>query len=167
MSTEYPIIPMHPDEVPFQLVIPYVDLPQRPKSFYGTPEYKTPMPDKVHPKGSPRNTTYLGSVEWAYSPASSRFDSYYLNPRGEYWLLWIGFHDENTWDWKWKWDLYAYCKKQGVDEKTAAIYLLLDAWASERKDYDLSHYFLIDEAGLLSVAEISEIARRVWWRDLI
>jgi hypothetical protein len=75
------------------------------------------MPINIRPKGSPRNTQYLGSVEWADSPNHTRFDSYYLNPRGAYWLLWIGYQDENTWNWKWTWNLYAYCKKRGYVEK--------------------------------------------------
>ena len=166
MRTQYPKIPMSTDEVPLQMVYPYVDLPPRPKLFKGIRDTQEPMPENVRPKGSPRNTLYLGSVEWADSPMHTRFDSYYLNPRGSYWLLWIGYQDENTWNWKWTWHLYAYCKKLGVDEKTAATYLLLDAWTSERDECSLDHYFLIDEEGMLSIGDITEIARRVWWRKL-
>ena len=95
---------------------------------------------------------------------NSRFDSYYLNPRGPYWLLWIRWLDDN-WDHAWKWALYAYCPKKGIDEKTAAIFLLQDAWKAEAKEYDLDHYFMIDDTGLLSVEDISEIARVVWPDD--
>ena len=166
MSTRYSLIPRSAEEVPLQMVYPYVDLPPRPSSLKMVRNAFEPMPINIRPKGSPRNTQYLGSVEWADSPNHTRFDSYYLNPRGAYWLLWIGYQDENTWNWKWTWNLYAYCKKKGIDEKTAATYLLMDAWASERDTNDLDKYFLIDEEGMLSIGEITEIARRVWWREL-
>ena len=166
MTTHYPKIPLSADEVPLQMVYPYVDLPPRPKALKVMNNIYSPMLDKHHPKGSPRKTIYLGSVEWADSPNHSRFDSYYLNPRGKYWLLWIGYQDENTWNWRWTWSLYAYCQKKGIDEKTAASYLLLEAWDSERKNSSLDHPFLIDEEGMLSISAITEIARRVWWREL-
>jgi len=49
-----------------------------------------------------------------------------------------------------------------VDAKTAAVYLLLDAWTAEADRGAIGHYHFIDCDGLLSVSEISEIARRVW-----
>ena len=160
--TRDPKIPRTPGEVPQQRLIPLVSLSQRPPSFHGKCDFIDPMPDEVRPKGSPRNTTYLGSVEWAWSPGNSRFDSYYLNPRGKFWLLWIRWQSDNDWNQSWKWALYAYSVKKRADEKTAAIFLLQDAWKAEAKEQGLDHYFLIDEPGLLSVAEFSEIARKVW-----
>lgn len=157
-----PKIPMTPDEVPQQRLVSVVSLPERPPLFDGKCDYFDAMPDEARPKGSPRNTTYLGSVEWAWGPGNSRFDSYYLNPRGKYWLLWIRWQDDNDWNKAWKWTLYAYSPKQGADDKTAAIFLLQDAWMAEAKSYDLDHYFLIDDPGLLSVAEFTGIARQVW-----
>jgi len=120
------------------------------------------MPDKVRPKGTPRNTTYLGSVEWTFGPGNSRFDSYYLNPRRRYWLLWIRWQSDNGSHHSWDWILYAYVPKKRADEKTAAIFLLQDAWMAEAKEHSLDHYFLIDEPGLLSVAEFAGIARKAW-----
>jgi hypothetical protein len=157
-----PKIPMIPDEVPQQRLRLVVELPERSPKFHGICDFVESMPDDIRPKGSPRNTQYIGSVEWADSPMYTRFDSYYLNPRRSYWLLWIQRQDENDWDQSWKWTLYAYAKKKGVDEKVAATYLLMDAWYAEKESSDLDHYFLLDESGLLSVAEISEIARQVW-----
>lgn len=156
-----PKIPMLPGDVPRQRIRLVVDLPPRPKSFRGFCDLIDPMPETSRPKGSPRNTEYLGSVEWASSPMNSRFDSYYLNPRGRYWLLWIRWQDD---DWKqgWQWTLYAYGSKKGVDAKSAGVYLLTDAWKAERDSSQLDRYLLIDEAGSLSVEEISEIARNVW-----
>ena len=153
---------MTPEEVPQQRLVPVVSLPQRPPSFRGICDFINPMPDAVRPKGSPRKTTYLGSAEWAWAPGNSRFDSYYLNPRGKYWLLWIRWQNDDDWNQSWIWALYAYGPKKGVDEKTAAIFLLLDAWMAEAKEQGLNRYFLIDDPGLLSIAEFAEIARNVW-----
>jgi len=136
-------------------------LPPRPKSFKGICNIYDPMPENVRPKGSPRNTGFVCSTEWMWGPCNNRCDKYYLNPRGPYWLLWIGEHDGN-WNTKWEWILYAYAKKKGVDAKTAAVYLLLDAWTAEADRGAIGHYHFIDCDGLLSVSEISEIARRVW-----
>lgn len=160
--TRNPKIPMTPGEVPQQRLVPVVLLPQRPPSFLGKCDFIESMPDEIRPKGSPRKTTYLGSVEWAWGPGNSRFDSYYLNPRGKYWLLWIRWQDDNDWNQSWQWTLYAYSLKKRADEKAAAIFLLQDAWMAETKAYDLDHYFLIDDPGLLSVAEFARIARKVW-----
>ncbi|MGZ8188623.1 MAG: hypothetical protein ACXWTN_07665 [Methylosarcina sp.] len=157
-----PKIPMRPEDVPQQRLYSAVELPPRPESFHGVIDWMERMPDKVRPKGSPRKTTYLGSVEWASSARETRFDSYYLNPRGSYWLLWNRWQDDNDWKMVWRWTLYAYGKKKGVAAKTAALYLLLDAWKKEKEKSDLEHYFLIDEPGFLSIAEISEIGRQVW-----
>jgi hypothetical protein len=120
------------------------------------------MPEETRPKGLPRRLEYVGSVEWASGPRHSRFDSYYLNPRGKYWLLWIYSQDENSWNMAWRWTLYAYGLKKGVDAKSAAIYLLLDAWQAERDELDLHQFFLVDEAGLLSVAEFLALGNSVW-----
>ena len=62
----------------------------------------------------------------------------------------------------WRWEPYAYAPKSNVGEKLAAIYLLLDAWTAEASNTSLGHYHWIDVPDLLSVAEISEIARNVW-----
>jgi hypothetical protein len=159
-----PKIPMRPEDVPQQRLYSAVELPSRPESFHGVIDWMEPMPNKARPKGSPRKTTYLGSVEWATSVRETRFDSYYLNPRGSYWLLWIRWQDDNDWKMVWRWTLYAYGKQKDVAAKTAAIYLLLDAWKKEKERSDLEHYFLIDEPGFLSIAEISEIGRQVWPR---
>jgi hypothetical protein len=157
-----PRIPMTPEEVPQQRLSLVVDLPARPPQFQGYCEYVNPMPGNVAPKGSPRKLTYIGSVEWATSPRDCRLDSYYLNPRGSYWLLWNWYQDENDWDFAYRWVLYGYARKVGADARTAATYLLLDAWKSERDSLDLGPYFLIDEACLLSVSEIKEIGSAVW-----
>lgn len=159
---EHPVIPMLPEEVPQQRITLVVDIPERPDGFAGYCDYVDPMPDGVSPKGSPRNVTYLGSVEWAGSPRFSRFDSYYLGRRGPYWLLWNYWLDENDWKECRQWTLYGYAAHGSAPIEAVAANLLLDTWAAERDRLDLGHFFLIDEPGLLSIDLFSAIARRVW-----
>ena len=67
-----PKIPMRPEDVPQQRVHLVVALPPRPPSFNVKCDFNHPMPDDVRPKGSPRKTTYLGSVEWAWGGATTQ-----------------------------------------------------------------------------------------------
>ncbi|WP_458525599.1 hypothetical protein [Onishia taeanensis] len=157
-----PRIPMTPDEIPTQRVSLVVDFPPRPPGFAGQCDFLNAMPDDLRPKGSPRNTRYLGAVEWAWSPYHTRLDAYYLNPRRRHWLLWIYSPESDDWEPRWHWCLYGYSPKRGVDEKTAAVYLLLDAWREEAVANQLNHYTLLDEAGFLSRDEIAQIASVVW-----
>jgi hypothetical protein len=153
---------MTPQDVPQQRLNLVVGLPARPPHFQGYCNFVDTIPSNIAPKGSPRKLEYIGSVEWASGPRDCRFDSYYLNPRGSYWLLWNLYQDDNDWNSSSRWVLYGYARKEGADAKTAASYLLLDAWKSERESLNLRRYYLIDEAGLLSVADIKEIGRTVW-----
>ena len=157
-----PKTPMIPEDIPNQNISSDCKLVPRPNSFHGKCNFLDPMDEKVHPTGSPRNVDYLGAVEWAWGPSNNRFDSYYLNPRGRYWLLWLRWLDENEWEPKWRWTFYAYGPKKGVDAKAAATYLLMDAWKAEKENSSLDHFFLIDEEGSMSASELLEIARIVW-----
>lgn len=160
--TKRPSIPMRPEDVPQQRIHLVVPLPPRPPSFQGYCDYFNRMPDDFRPKGTPRKTSYLCTVEWAWSPAHNRINSYYLNPRGKYWLLWNYYQDDNDWNHEWKWVLYGYGPRKGVDAEEAAVYLLMDAWESEARNWELDKYHWIDEAGLFSVEMIEAVARVVW-----
>ena len=105
---EEPTIVMNLELLPQQRVHLVVDLPERPTGFRGYCQWNDPMPEKDCPKGSPRNVEFLSSVEWAWSPMHSRWDGYFLNPRGRCWLLWIHYLDDNEWAPKWRWNLYAW-----------------------------------------------------------
>lgn len=154
----HPKIPMLPEELPEQAADDVVELPDRPPGFLGRLHDADPLPAKHTPTGAPRNKIFLGGVEWAFGPASSRFDAYYLNPRGPYWLLWNYQLDENMWVPRRKWSVYAYGPRKGISEKEAAVYLLMDAWKAD----GVGHYYLIDDTDFLSTAEFSAIAQIVW-----
>ena len=52
--------------------------------------------------------------------------------------------------------------RRGVDERQAAVHLLLQFWKEEAEESDLDQFHWINEAGYLSVADIAAIAREVW-----
>ena len=157
-----PKIVMDLEQLPQQRLQAVVELPERPTGFKSYCEYIDPMPEKDCPKGSPRKVEFLGSVEWAWSPMNSRWDAYFLNPRGNYRLLWTRYLDDNEWPPKWRWNLYAWGLKKGVSEKESAVYLLADAWAAEAQESDLDHFHLINDPGLLTIPELCAIGRWVW-----
>jgi len=150
---------MLPGQIPAQGTTGAALLPARPRGFEGKCDFIDRMPEENRPSGSPRNVEYLCSVEWASGPNNTRLDSYYLNPRGAYWLLWNRYHDENDWKPRWRWEIYAYGPRRGVDAKDAAVYLLMDAWRIESGS---ERYDMIDDTGLLSADDISAIAAAVW-----
>lgn len=159
---DLPRTPMHPDELPQQRVTLVADLPPRPEGFEGTCCFadggNIELPDITEPKQS----TELGGVEWAWSPAHSRLDNYFIERRGGQWLLWIGFEDENSWDRDWTWVLYCFAEYGDADGHAAAVYLLHDAWADEASRESIDHFHWVNHEGVLSVSDLTAIARSIW-----
>ena len=112
------------------------------------------------PKNQPRNPTYLCQVEWAWSPVHNRLDAYYLHRGRSHWSLWSRYWDDN-WG-KWEWAAAACVHRRGVTEKQAAVYLLLELWKHEVREFDLDQFHWINEGVYITVAELMAIAREVW-----
>ena len=149
-----PIIPMKPEQLPQQKVYEALTLPQRPEPFNcraGCEE----VPQEAVPKNGPRSATYLGHVEWAWSPMHNRLDAYYLHRGRRYWILWIRYFGFSE---RWEWHPVACVRHSEASRKQAAVYLLMALWQVE--DCDKFHW--INEASYLSVAELQAIAREVW-----
>jgi hypothetical protein len=159
---EEPKICMSPEQLPRQRLRLVVDLPERPAGFRGRVDWLDPMPKRDRPKGSPRSLSFLCSVEWSWSPMHSRWDAYYLNPRGKYWLLWVRSPDDNAWVETWRWWLYAWGPRRGVSAEQAAVYLLLDAWRAEQRESLIGPFLCVNDCEDLSIDQIYAIARRVW-----
>lgn len=158
-----PIIPMRPQDRPYQPGRYPLPLPPRPEGFQGYCEWVGGMqlPEHLRPKGSPRKVTYLGMVEWAFDPMHCFVEAYYLGRRGRYWLLWIRSEDDNQIPWKWVWALGGHAVGKDGDPWTAAVYLLMDVWKA-RQSIGSHKYHWIDEVGHLSVEEFEAIAAVVW-----
>ena len=89
-----PKIPMSPEELPQQRIHEVVALPKRPAEFDFKVGYEL-VPYGELPKNAPTNSTYLCQVEWAWSPAHSRLDAYYLHRGRTHWSLWSKYWDDN------------------------------------------------------------------------
>ena len=166
---------MSPDELPQQKVYEVVDLPKPPPEFeasclmqYGYQndrnDFEWSIPEDDLPQRFPGTATFVAQVEWAWAPHHDRVDSYYIcsNRRRTHWFLWLRFPDENTWENRMESILYAYCPRRKVDQKTAAIHLLLHAWRYEAAKSNTGRFDWINDAGLLTVSEIHAIVRAVW-----
>ena len=157
--TREPKIPMSPSELPQQRVHEVVDLTQRPEPFDCKAGYWD-YPSGSAPENQPRNPTYLCQVEWAWSPVHNRLDAYYLHRGRSHWSLWSRYSDDN-WG-KWEWAAAACVHRRGVTEKQAAVYLLLELWKHEVREFDLDQFHWINEGVYITVAELMAIAREVW-----
>ena len=157
-----PFIPMLPSEIPEQQTYEIKPFPPRPIGYWGYCAFIDRMPATDQPKGSPRKTTHVATVEWCLSPWNSRWDCYHLQRRGRYWLMWNYRQEEDSWYAKWSWSLYGWSHARGIDLDTAAFFMLRDAWAAERDEYNLSRFFLIDDMGVLDVSDLHTIGRNLW-----
>ena len=118
------------------------------------------------PKHLPRTAIHIGTVEWSWSPANSRIDSYHLssNRSHTHWILWVGNFDDNE-TFKWIHTPYAYGLKKGVSAKTAAADLILAAWQGEITCYgpdSIEPFHMVTAEGLLSKDELYALTKQVW-----
>jgi hypothetical protein len=157
--TREPEIPMSPSELPQQCILEVVTLPPRPEPFDSKVGYWDYSSDKA-PKNCPRSPIYLCQVEWAWSPMHNRIDAYHLHRGRTHWSLWSKYWDDN-WG-QWNWIAIGCVHRQGVEEKQAAVHLLLDFWKGQAEEEDLDHFHWINEDAYLSVAEVMAIARNTW-----
>ena len=157
--TREPKIPMSPTELPQQRIHEAVGLPERPAEFDCEVGYGV-FSDNAVPKNAPTNSAYLCQVEWAWSSAHNRLDAYYLHRGRSHWSLWSKYWDDNWM--KWEQITVGYVPRRGVDQKQAAVYLLLEFWAFDAKEGDVDQFHWINEDGFLSIAELAAIAREVW-----
>ena len=157
--TLQPKIPMSPDALPQQRLHEVVTLPERPTKFDCMVGYRV-YPPGTAPKKHPRKPIYLCQTEWAWSPMHNRIDAYHLHRGSTHWSLWSRYWDDN-WS-RWGWAAIGSVHRRGVDERQAAVHLLLQFWKEEAEESDLDQYHWINEDGYLSVAEISAIARIAW-----
>jgi len=58
--------------------------------------------------------------------------------------------------------LWAHAPKMLIPERTAAIHLLADCWTFESQEWLLDPFHWVDDEGLLSVADLKAVVRKVW-----
>ena len=91
-------LPGFPDDLPQQRISEVVTLPDKPEGLEVKGEFLEAYPH--YPVRTPRKVLFLGGVEWAWAPAHSRRDNYYLNPKPKHWLLWDHWLDDQVRPWR-------------------------------------------------------------------
>ena len=76
---------------------------------------------------------FVSTVEWSWSPAHERQDTYRLttNRRRSLWILWVAYYDE--WLGGWQHVPYAYGPRRGITAEDAAGELLVMGWTAEAR----------------------------------
>jgi hypothetical protein len=158
--TRTPPLPMSPDQLPVQRLVEVVDLPSVPDSFAPTVCLFW-MPDDILPKRRPRKMTFLGTIEWAWGPMSSRVETYWLHRAKRHWVVWIEDRDWTN-DPDYKWQVAAYVERDGVSAEAAAPHLIAARWQQEQEERELDHFHFVSNEGALAVPEWMAIGREVW-----
>ena len=153
-------LPGFPDDLPQQRISEVVTLPDKPEGLEVRVEFLESYPH--YPVRTPRKVLFLGGVEWAWSPANSRRDNYYLNPKPKHWLLWDHWLDDQVRPWRWNWNILAWAPRVRADEKSIAMRMLKHIWEVDRRQHLIDQFHWINSTGALSVSDLQSIAREVW-----
>ena len=153
-------LPGFPDDLPQQRISEVVTLPDKPEGLEVRVEFLESYPH--YPVRTPRKVLFLGGVEWAWSPANSRRDNYYLNPKPKHWLLWDHWLDDQVRPWRWNWHILAWAPRVRGDEKSIAMHMLKHIWEVDCRHHLIDQFHWINSTGALSVSDLQSIAREVW-----
>ena len=116
-----------------------------------------PEPKVEASRGSAKQKVAV--VDWLSGPANSPSQHLALasTSDGAYWVLWTDPDEDGI-------PAYpsAICIKEGVGAREAAIALVRAAWVHEQNCYDLERYTSVYAEGLLSRAELDQMADEIW-----
>lgn len=156
-----PQIPMSPADLPQQRVALVVDLPLRPQPFDSVVGYDV-KPAGLKFKKGPLSATYLGQLEWAWSPENNQLSAYYIHRSRKHWILWTRYIDENSWSQRWVWMPIGFVPRDQANQIEAAIQLMIDFLTIDRENSQLARFHWVAGTGLLSVSQFDAVARVVW-----
>ena len=157
-----PTIPMLPELLPQQRIFALPYFVERPQPFDSVVGYDV-KPQGVRLRKGPSNPDYLGQLEWAWSPNHGRVYAFYLHKGRYYWMLWLYWYDDNSWECgKWNWMAAGYVPRAQATRKQAAIHLLIDYLRFEKADCEIEHHHWINETGELDSSEWRMIGLHVW-----
>ena len=115
---------------------------------------------KNRPKIKPQKVVFLFSVEWMWSPAHNRIDSYFINIKRSRYYLWNSFFDRHSFsDY---WDFIGYTDNKKGDLHEISMNIIKNYWEVEAKDSCLDYFHVISSEGLLKVSDVKSIGRSVW-----
>lgn len=153
-------IPMSPTDLTQQRLYLVPDLGSAPQLVISNGE---PGMEGI-PRKIPRGADSIAQVEWSWSPMHNRIDAYHISMDSNHsrWVLWHSCFDDS--DYRGRWELVSAVStaRVGVSKRSAAIALLGHFWREEAADIKLDQYHWINDADLLDVGDLAEIARSVW-----
>ena len=146
-------------EFPQQKIFEVKDLPSINNSNKLYIDSEEPL-QKNRPKIRPQKVVFLFSVEWMWSPAHNRVDSYFIKIKPSRYYLWNSFFDRHSFsDY---WDFIGYTDNKKGDLHEISMNIIKNYWEVEAKDSCLDHFHVISMEGLLKVSDIKAIGRSVW-----
>ena len=112
-------------EFPQQKIFEVKDLPLTNNSNMIYIDSEKPL-QKNRPKIKPQKVVFLFSVEWMWSPAHNRIDSYFINVKPSQYYLWNCFPDPHSFSDYWDFVGYTDNKKGDLYDiwTTISIYLI-------------------------------------------
>jgi hypothetical protein len=109
-----------------------------------------------------RTNSFVCTIEWSWSPANERMESYYLERGRSHWILWQKQYDDNHGCWRHP-TAIARCLRDEIAERPVAMMLLAAALAEEIRHFNSDPgRFGINETGLLSMGELDAVAESIW-----
>lgn len=109
----------------------------------------------------PDRVLYLGALEWSWSPAHSRFDSYYLSYTDSLWVMYL--HEfSDGYGGTWEWFPYSVSKRVSVDDRAVGYWMVYDLLRADSTIHELDRYHFVSAEGLLKVGDFAEIGDLIW-----
>lgn len=171
MSTQHRI-PMTPENLPQQRLVPVVTLPDLPPGVDIHVVYLRPAAMGDLPDRPGRESRYLASIEWAWSPMHSRQDHYYLSRERDRWCLWNCYQESiDSLDFdaeagylslQPEWYLLCWCAGDGLIARQVALQLLRAFLEDERCGESVDRFHFVAGEGMLTTRDLVAVARAVW-----
>ena len=148
-----PIVPML--ESGEELIV----LPKRPKNFDFVVGYGCKA-QEIIPSNVRDHSAFLCQTDWPWSQKSDCLNSYSLYEGKIEWSLWSNYWDQRIKNWQ---DVcIGTVNRRGVNQKQAAIYLLLEFWKYDAVENNTSEFHWVNQEGYLIGPELDAIAREIW-----
>jgi len=149
-----------PGEKPVEYLYEVKSIPRRPTSLKSVLAWDTKAwPDAV--PETPDKVLYLGALEWTWSPAHSRFDSYYLAYTKTAWIIYLHEFSDGAGE-TWDWYPYAASNKVGGTLRAVGFWMVFDLLKADSSFHEVGPFHVVSGEGLLSVGDFKEIKARIW-----
>lgn len=150
---------IRPGEKPIEYLYEVRPIPPRPRGLESVSAWDSTWPSGVPEE--PERVLYLGALEWSWSPAHSRFDSYYLSYTNDYWLIYLHEYSDGM-DSYWEWYPYTASPRVDGDVRDIGFWMVHDLLLADARVHEVDRYHIVSAQGLLTVGDFTEIGNLVW-----